>query len=211
MKEYVDSLVVVPNDKLFELPEKTITLQNAFKEANNILKIGIKGVADLVTQQGLINLDFADIRTSMLDSGIAMIGFGEADGENRAAKATEKALMSPLLEKSISGASKILINITGPSTLALQEAFAVSNLVKDAAGKAAEDVMFGTVIDDNLGDKIQVTVVATNFLEDKHKSEDFINVEAPEKLEIKKEKSSLGTPSPVEDDLDLPPWVRKSN
>jgi len=211
MKEFVDSLVVVPNDKLFELPEKTITLQNAFKEANNILKIGIKGVADLVTQQGLINLDFADIRTSMIDSGIAMIGFGEAEGENRAAKATEKALMSPLLEKSISGASKILINITGPSTLALQEAFAVSNLVKDAAGKAAEDVMFGTVIDDELGDKIQVTVVATNFLESEHKSEAFINVAPAEKAEIKKEESKGGSPDVIEDDLDLPPWVRKNS
>ncbi len=210
MKEYVDSLVVVPNDKLFELPEKTITLQNAFKEANNILKIGIKGVADLVTQQGLINLDFADIRTSMENSGMAMIGFGEAEGENRAAKATEKALMSPLLEKSISGASKILINITGSSTLGLQEAYAISNLVRDAAGKTAEDVMFGTVIDEDYGDKVQVTVVATNFLEEDHASEPFINVSQPAKV-VQKTDAEVGSNTILdeEEDLDLPPWVRK--
>ncbi|WP_320047369.1 cell division protein FtsZ [uncultured Ilyobacter sp.] len=209
LKEHVDALVVIPNDKLFELPEKTITLQNAFKEANNILKIGIRGVADLIVQQGLINLDFADIRTTMLDSGMAMIGFGEADGENRAIKATEKALLSPLLEKSISGASKILINITGSSNLGLVEAHSISNLVRDAAGKSAEDVMFGTVIDEEYGDKVQVTIVATNFLDKADRGEPFINispsVENTEKLEKRAESKKV-----EEEELDLPPWIRKN-
>lgn len=209
LKEHVDALVVIPNDKLFELPEKTITLQNAFKEANNILKIGIRGVADLIIQQGLINLDFADIRTTMLNSGMAMIGFGESDGENRAIKATEKALLSPLLEKSISGASKILINITGSSNLGLVEAHSISNLVRDAAGKSAEDVMFGTVIDEEYGDKIQVTIVATNFLDKADRGEPFINIspaiEKPEKAEKRAENKKV-----EEEELDLPPWIRKN-
>jgi len=122
LKKAVDALVIIPNDKLFELPDKTITLQNAFKEANNILKIGIRGVADLMIGNGLINLDFADIKATMLNSGIAVLGFGEGEGENRAIKATEKALLSPLLEKSILGASKILINITGAPDITLMEA-----------------------------------------------------------------------------------------
>lgn len=165
LKEFVDSLVVIPNDKLFELPDKTITLQNAFKEANNILKIGIKGVADLMIGNGLINLDFADIKTTMQNSGIAVLGFGEGEGENRAIKATEKALMSPLLEKSISGASKILLNIAGSSDLTLMEAQSIANIVKDAAGKSADDVMFGVNLNEDLKDGIQVTIIANNFVD----------------------------------------------
>lgn len=212
LKNHVDALVVVPNDKLFELPEKTITLQNAFKEANNILKIGIKGVADLINKQGLINLDFADIKTTVEASGIAMIGFGEAEGENRAAKATEKALMSPLLEKSISGASKILINITGPATLGLQETFEVSNIVREAAGKSAEDVMFGTVLDESYEDKIQVTVVATNFSGEGRVEQPTKMVMSEIKEEVKEETivAETKTEAVIEDDLDLPPWIRNN-
>lgn len=207
LKKTVDSLVIIPNDKLFELPDKTITFQNAFKEANNILKIGIKGVADLMIGNGLINLDFADIKTTMHDSGIAVLGFGEGSGENRAVKATEKALQSPLLEKSINGASKILINITGSSSVTLMEANTISEMIGDAAGKETEDVMFGLAIDESYGDKIQVTVIANNFMDETEKAEPFIQV-APVKLEEKKEetveKSAVA-------DLDLPPWIRNNN
>ncbi len=207
LKEFVDSLVVIPNDKLFELPDKTITLQNAFKEANNILKIGIKGVADLMIGNGLINLDFADIKTTMQNSGIAVLGFGEGDGENRAIKATEKALMSPLLEKSISGASKILLNITGSSDLTLMEAQSIANIVKDAAGKSADDVMFGVNLNEELKDGIQVTIIANNFVDAVEKNEPFINVDV-NKAEEKAE------PKSAEDDrrteLDLPPWIRSN-
>lgn len=206
LKENVDALVIIPNDKLFELPDKTITIQNAFKEANNILKIGIKGVADLMIGNGLINLDFADIKTTMENSGIAVLGFGEGEGENRAIKATERALQSPLLEKSINGASKILINITGSSSVTLMEASTISEMVRDAAGKTPEEVMFGLAIDESLGEKIQVTVIATNFLNQNEKSEPFINV-APKEENIEKieEKSK-----DVKEDLDLPPWIRNN-
>ena len=207
LKEFVDSLVVIPNDKLFELPDKTITLQNAFKEANNILKIGIKGVADLMIGNGLINLDFADIKTTMQNSGIAVLGFGEGEGENRAIKATEKALMSPLLEKSISGASKILLNIAGSSDLTLMEAQSIANIVKDAAGKSADDVMFGVNLNEDLKDGIQVTIIANNFVDAVEKNEPFINVDV-NKAEEKAE------PKSAEDDrrteLDLPPWIRSN-
>ena len=202
LKESVDALIIIPNDKLFELPEKTITLQNAFMEANNVLKIGIKGLADLILKTGLINLDFADIKTTMLDSGIAMIGFGEMEGENRAIKATEKALQSPLLEKSISGASKILINISGSSALGLNEAFAISNMVKEAAGKSVDDVMFGVTTDDEMGDKLQVTLVATNFSD-----------ESTEKKVVAIEKPNLAkqVEKKEEEDLEIPAWMRRNN
>lgn len=208
LKEFVDSLVVIPNDKLFELPDKTITLQNAFKEANNILKIGIKGVADLMIGNGLINLDFADIKTTMQNSGIAVLGFGEGEGENRAIKATEKALMSPLLEKSISGASKILLNIAGSSDLTLMEAQSIANIVKDAAGKSADDVMFGVNLNEDLKDGIQVTIIANNFVDTVEKNEPFINVAINKTEEQKEESKEAAAEKRIE--LDLPPWIRSS-
>jgi cell division protein FtsZ len=202
LKKNVDSLVIIPNDKLFELPDKTITLQNAFKEANNILKIGIRGVADLIIRQGLINLDFADVRATMINSGIAVLGFGQGEGENRAIKATEKALMSPLLEKSIQGASKILINITASSALGLAEAQTIAEIVRDAAGKSADDVLFGVITDEEFGDKVQVTIIANNFADEQEKNEPFITVEVPKKAEEVKVEPKK------EKDLDLPPWLR---
>lgn len=208
LKQYVDSLVVIPNDKLFELPDKTITLQNAFKEANNILKIGIKGVADLIIGNGLINLDFADIKTTMQNSGVAVLGFGDGDGENRALKATEKALKSPLLEKSISGASKILLNIAGSSDLTLMEAQSIANIVKDAAGKDADDVMFGVNINDELEDRIEVTIIANNFVDEVERTEAFINVQSQQRVVTSATPTVSQTEKPKEADIDLPPWIR---
>ena len=207
LKKAVDALVIIPNDKLFELPDKTITLQNAFKEANNILKIGIRGVADLMIGNGLINLDFADIKATMLNSGVAVLGFGEGEGENRAVKATEKALLSPLLEKSILGASKILINITGSPDITLMEAQTISDMIRDAAGKTADDVMFGLVIDPEIGDRVQVTIIANNFVNEQEKSEPFISVDS-------KKPETGETTATIDDskrsELDLPPWIRSS-
>jgi len=131
LRQNVDSLVIIPNDKLFDLPDKSITLQNAFKEANNILRIGIKAVVDLVLGQGFINLDFADIKSVLKDSDIAVLGFGDGEGENRAMKAAEKALQSPLLEKSIQGADKILINLMTSQDVGLSESPIIANNFKD--------------------------------------------------------------------------------
>lgn len=207
LKETVDALVIIPNDKLFELPDKTITLQNAFKEANNILKIGIRGVADLMIGNGLINLDFADVRATMLNSGIAVLGFGEGEGENRAMKATEKALQSPLLEKSIQGASKILINITGSPDITLMEAQTISETVRDAAGKTAEDVMFGLVVDPDVGDKVLVTIIANNFVDETQESEPFINLK-PQGTKEEESPFENREQSYDDGDIDLPPWLR---
>ncbi|WP_022819614.1 cell division protein FtsZ [Fusobacterium russii] len=203
LRENVDSLVIIPNDKLFDLPDKTITLQNAFKEANNILRIGIKAVVDLVMGQGFINLDFADIRTTLKDSGIAVLGFGEGEGENRAMKAAEKALLSPLLEKSIQGADKILINLMTSPDVGLQESQTVAEIIREAAGKNIDDVMFGVSIVPEFTDRIEITIIANNFSDETEKSEPFINVDSNKNQEVKEKEKEEETA-----DLDLPPWMR---
>lgn len=203
LRENVDSLVIIPNDKLFDLPDKTITLQNAFKEANNILRIGIKAVVDLVMGQGFINLDFADIRTTLKDSGIAVLGFGEGEGENRAMKAAEKALLSPLLEKSIQGADKILINLMTSPDVGLQESQTVAEIIREAAGKNIDDVMFGVSIVPEFTDRIEITIIANNFSDETEKSEPFINVDSNKNVEVKEKEKEEETA-----DLDLPPWMR---
>ncbi len=196
----VDTLVVIPNDKLFELPEKKITLKNAFLEANNILKIGIKGIADLITNQGFINLDFADVETTVKNSGVAMLGFGYAEGEDRALAATEKALSSPLLEKEIKGARKILLNVTGGMDLGLNEANEIANKITEAAGEDTTEVIFGTVLDEEMNDSIKITIVATGFSESK-------NINNPRRVnERKKEKREI-----IDDygSLDIPAFIRR--
>lgn len=203
LRENVDSLVIIPNDKLFDLPDKTITLQNAFKEANNILRIGIKAVVDLVMGQGFINLDFADIRTTLKNSGIAVLGFGEGEGENRAMKAAEKALLSPLLEKSIQGADKILINLMTSPDVGLQESQTVAEIIREAAGKNIDDVMFGVSIVPEFTDRIEITIIANNFSDETEKSEPFISVDSNKTEEVKE-----NIKIEEKEDLDLPPWMR---
>lgn len=210
LSDHVDTLVMIPNDKLFELPNKTITLKNAFEEANNILKIGVRGVSELITKHGFINLDFADIRTTTQNSGIAMLGFGEATGENRALKATQQALSNPLLEKSIEGAKRILLNITGGEDFTLTEAYEISNAVRDAAGSQnAEDVMFGTVIDDELEDTVKVTIVATDFVEFEAKEiKDKKNKAQVEMYKAMNATSGAATTTDA-DPLDIPAFIRR--
>ena len=167
LKENVDTLIAIPNDKLFEIPGMNITLLNAFKEANGILKIGIKGISDLIMKQGTINLDFADIRSIMQNSGIAMLGFGEANGDEKAKSATAQALNSPLLEKSIEGARKILINITGGPDVSLNEVNEVANTVTAKAG-SEPNLIWGYILDEELEGTISVSIVATDFQDNLH-------------------------------------------
>lgn len=166
LRKYVDTIVVIPNDRLFELPNKSITLVNAFDEANKVLKIGMQGIADLITKKGYINLDYADIKAIISNSGVAMLGFGHAEGEDRARKATEQALSSPLLERPIEGARRVLLNINGGEDVTLNEANEIANLVTKATGNSVTEVMFGTVIDSKKSKGINVTVIATDFDED---------------------------------------------
>lgn len=168
LKKHVDTLIAIPNQKLFELPNISITLMTAFKEANGILRVGIKGISDLITKQGFVNLDFADIRTTMNNSGIAMLGFGEASGDGKAKTATEQALNSPLLEKSIQGARKVLLNITAGMDIGLHEIREVSETVAQKTGNDEAGLIWGVIIDPELEGTIRVSIIATDF-EDEEK------------------------------------------
>jgi cell division protein FtsZ len=209
LRENVDTLVVIPNDKLFELPDKKITLKNAFEEANNILKTGIKGIAELVTMQGFINLDFADVRTIMSGSGIAMLGFGYAEGEERAKIATEQALSSPLLERSIEGAKRILLNVTGGPDLGLNEANEVATIINQRAGDGNTEVIFGTVLDENLENIVKITIIATDFDE----VDEPILPSGGARLTRQKTNTEKAPASKrfvdYEEELDLPPFIRR--
>ena len=162
LRENVDTLIAIPNDRLFEIPGMNISLMNAFKEANGVLKMGIKGISDLIQIPGLINLDFADVKTIMTEQGEALMGIGVGEGENRAVDAAKMAINSPLLETSIDGAKGILLNISGSSDLSIFEVNEAAEIISEAADPDA-NIIFGSVIDESLGDKVQITVVATGF------------------------------------------------
>lgn len=163
LKKHVDTLIAIPNEKLFELPNVSITLLNAFKEANGVLRIGIKGISDLITKQGHVNLDFADVKSIMQDSGVAMLGFGEASGDGKIKIVAEQALNSPLLEKSIEGAKKILINITSGKELGLQEMRELFSIVSAKTGNASANLQWGIILEEELQDTLKVSIIATDF------------------------------------------------
>ncbi|HEY8626551.1 MAG TPA: cell division protein FtsZ [Solirubrobacteraceae bacterium] len=162
LRENVDTLIVIPNEKLLTIVERRTTILEAFREADNVLRQGVQGITDLITIPGLINLDFADVRTIMRDAGSAMMGIGTAAGESRAAEAAKVAISSPLLEESVEGAMGILLNITGGSELGLFEVNEAAEIVMGAADSNS-NIIFGAVIDDTLGDEVRVTVIATGF------------------------------------------------
>jgi cell division protein FtsZ len=162
LREYVDTLIVIPNEKLLAIVERRTSILDAFREADNILRQGVQGITDLITIPGLINLDFADVRTIMHDAGSALMGIGTAGGENRAAEAAKIAISSPLLEESVEGAMGILLNITGGHDLGLFEVNEAAEIVQSAAD-ANSNIIFGAVIDDGMGDEVRVTVIATGF------------------------------------------------
>ncbi|MDI9589714.1 MAG: cell division protein FtsZ [Acidobacteriota bacterium] len=164
LSENVDTLIVIPNDRLLDLSEKKTTMLEAFRMADDVLCQGTQGITDLITVPGLINLDFADVCTIMRGSGTAMMGIGTAAGDNRAAEAAEQAISSPLLETACDGATRVLLSVAGNKDLGIQE-------INDAADLVAKNVdpdatiIFGTVVDESLGDQVRVTVIATGFSE----------------------------------------------
>jgi len=158
----VDTLIIIPNDKLLEISDENTTLLNAFRLADDVLKAGIRGVTDLITLPGLINLDFADVKAVIKDAGNALLGDGIASGENRAIKAAQKAINSPLIEASIEGAKGILLNISGGPDLKLFEVNEAAEIIRNAASSDS-NIIFGAVIDENMNDKIKVTIIATGF------------------------------------------------
>jgi cell division protein FtsZ len=162
LRDRVDTLIVIENDRLLQVVEKRTSVVEAFRMADDVLRQGVQGITDLITVPGLVNLDFADVRTIMRDAGSALMGIGIASGENRASEAARAAVSSPLLETSIEGATGILLNITGGADIGLFEVNEAAEVVTSAADQNA-NVIFGAVIDDALGDDIRVTVIATGF------------------------------------------------
>lgn len=164
MKEAVDTLIVIPNDRLLEIVDKSTPMLEAFREADNVLRQGVQGISDLIAVPGLINLDFADVKTIMSNKGSALMGIGVASGETRAVEAAKKAISSPLLETSITGAKGVLMNITGGASLSLFEVQEAAAIVASASDEDV-NIIFGSVINDDLKDEIVVTVIATDFNE----------------------------------------------
>ncbi|MCQ2751611.1 MAG: cell division protein FtsZ [Coriobacteriales bacterium] len=162
LQDKVDTIITIPNDRLLQVIEKRTSMLDAFAMADDILRQGTQGITDLITTPGLINLDFADVRSVMKDAGSAMMGIGIASGENRAAEAASQAITSDLLESSIVGAKRILYSISASSEISLSEISEASNAIADAADAEAQ-IIFGTVVDDSLEDQIRVSVIATGF------------------------------------------------
>ena len=162
LREAVDTLIVVPNDRLLDISEPGISMIEAFAAADQVLLAGVSGITDLITTPGLINLDFADVKSVMQGAGSALMGIGSARGADRAIKAAELAVASPLLEASVEGAHGVLLSIQGSSNLSLSEIYEASTLVQDVVHPEA-NIIFGTVIDDTLGDEVRVTVIAAGF------------------------------------------------
>lgn len=162
LREKVDTVIIIPNDRLLQVVEKRTSIIDAFKVADDVLRQGVQGITDLITVPGLINLDFADVKAIMKDAGSALMGIGVAGGENRAAEAAKAAISSPLLEASVEGATGILLNITGGSDLGLFEVNEAAEVISSAAD-ANCNIIFGAVVDDAIKDEVKVTVIATGF------------------------------------------------
>src|SRR5690554_5182012 len=162
LKEQVDTLITIPNERLLQIVDKNTSIVEAFKVADDVLRQGVQGISDLIIITGLINVDFADVKTIMTDAGSALMGIGTASGENRAVEAAKNAVASPLLETTIDGAKGVLLNITGSSNLGLFEINEAAAIVTEAADPDA-NIIFGAVIDEELGDEIRITVIATGF------------------------------------------------
>jgi len=165
LKANVDTLIVIPNDRLLSLAEKELTLKEAFAFADTVLQQGVKGISEVIVVPGLINLDFADVRAVMADAGTAMMGIGESSGQNRATDAAQAAINSPLLETSIAGAGAVLLNVTGGPDLTLDEIHAAARIVQEAASGGGDetDLTLGAVIDDKMEGTVRITVLATGF------------------------------------------------
>ena len=210
LKGKVDTLVVIPNDKLLQVIDRKTSIVEAFKMADDVLRQGVQGISDLIAVPGLINLDFADVKTIMLNKGMAHMGIGRASGENRAEDAAKQAIQSPLLETSIEGARGVIINITGGEDVGLHEANTAAELIQRSADPEA-NIIFGSVTDNSLGDELQITVIATGFEQDQPNQ--GMNVESIVNRAWKDKMGTFQVPSESTsnpNDLDIPPFLRKN-
>jgi cell division protein FtsZ len=206
LKSTVDTLVTIPNDRLLQVAEKKTSIVDAFRIADDVLRQGVQGISDLIAVPGLVNLDFADVKTIMLDTGLAHMGIGRAAGESRAEEAARQAIQSPLLETSIEGARGVLLNITGGADLGLFEVNTAAELVQKSADPDA-NIIFGAVIDENLKDEILITVIATGF-------DKIPVIKKVEKAVEKSPTSSSERLAPTEplmsDELEIPTFLRRN-
>ena len=210
LKGKVDALVVIPNDKLLQIIDRKTSIGEAFQKADEVLMQGVQGISDLITVTGTVNLDFADVKTIMLNTGMAHMGIGRASGENRAEDAAKQAIQSPLLETSIEGARGVIINITGGEELGLHEVNTAAELIQRSVDPEA-NIIFGTVTDPSMGDDIQITVIATGFekgIQDiKTGVEGFVTKSWEKKINSIPSSNDLGT---SQGDLDIPSFLRKN-
>jgi cell division protein FtsZ len=213
LRECVDTVITIPNERLLHTADPTMSLQDAFKMADDVLRQAVQGISDLITVPGLINLDFADVKAIMAGMGLALMGAGRASGPNRAVEATQQAISSPLLEEAtIQGAKGVLINITGGMDLTLYEVNEASSIIRESADDDA-NIIFGAVIDESLRDEMKITVIATGF------DKDMSDVGTPTHATIAAPTSRYVPPSPDlnprsvaptrSDDLDVPTFIRK--
>lgn len=210
LKGKVDTLVVIPNDKLLQIIDRKTSIIEAFKMADDILRQGVQGISDLIAIPGLVNLDFADVKTIMLNQGMAHMGVGKASGENRAEDAAKEAIQSPLLETSIEGAKGVIINITGGEDLGLHEVNTAAELVQRSVDPEA-NIIFGTVTDPNMTDEIQITVIATGF--EKNETISSIGVDNIVNKTWEKKINSIPVSheqNSSQNDLDIPSFLRKN-
>ncbi len=194
LKENVDTIITIPNDRLLQVVDKNMPIMQAFKVADDVLRQGVQGISDLIAVPGLINLDFADVKTIMTQTGSALMGIGQSNGDNRAVEAAKQAISSPLLEASIEGAKGVLLSVTGGINLSLHEVNKAAELISQAVDGDA-NFIFGAVIDEGLEDEIRITVIATGFDGQSRASQDF------NEIEIKPFHSSS--------DLDIPAFMRR--
>ncbi|MFX0549158.1 cell division protein FtsZ [Hathewaya histolytica] len=211
LKDKVDTLVTIPNERLLAMVDKKTSLMEAFTLADDVLRQGVQGIADLITIPGLVNLDFADVRTIMVDKGLAHMGVGRATGENRAAEAAKQAISSPLIETSIVGATGVLLNVTGGSDLGLLEMDEACEIVREAADPDA-NIIFGAVIDESLNDEIKITVIATGFDTEKMEQAKASKSENKPSETIKEEETVAVTKdSDEEDEIEIPAFLRRQS
>ena len=209
LKGKVDSLVVIPNDKLLQVIDRKTSINEAFRMADDILRQGVQGISDLIAVTGTVNLDFADVKTIMLNTGMAHMGIGRASGENRAEDAAKQAVQSPLLETSIEGARGVIINITGGEDLGLHEVNTAAELVQRSVDPEA-NIIFGTVTDPDMKDEIQITVIATGFEKPEARTSSSVDSFVNKTWEKKINSIPASTDNSSQGDLDIPAFLRKN-
>lgn len=219
LKEHVDTIIIIPNDRILQIIDKKTSLLDAFRTVDDVLRQGVQGIADLVTTPGLINVDFADVKSVMSDAGSALMGIGKGTGENRAVEAAKAAIDSPLLEVSIDGAKGVLFNITGGKDLGMYEVDEAAKIITKSVDSDAK-IIFGAVIDDAMSDEVRITVIATGFDEAARKKPvvkhalvtplSFADTpDLPESRQPVFAAKAIAVDEEEEDEIDIPAFIRK--